>query len=87
VGISDDDVLRIVGRRPDIRVPSDIDITRSVNDGRPIVISKPKSEAAQSFHRLAEAFMARAERLMPDATNNGHPGPKAARRHLFARRH
>jgi pilus assembly protein CpaE len=86
VGISDDDVLRIVGRRPDIRVPSDIDITRSVNDGRPIVISKPKSEAAQSFRRLAEAFIARAEPVIPEASENGHPGPKAARRHLFARR-
>ena len=39
VGISDDDVERIVGRKPEVRVPSDVEITRSVNDGRPIVLS------------------------------------------------
>jgi pilus assembly protein CpaE len=59
VGISDDDVMRIVGRKPEIRIPSDVDITRSVNDGRPIVMAKPKSEGAQSFRRLAERFIAR----------------------------
>src|SRR4029079_18283748 len=33
VGISDEDVARVVGRRPDVRVPSYIEITRSVNEG------------------------------------------------------
>ena len=41
VGISDDDVQRIVSREPEIRVPSDIEVTRSVNEGRPIVLSRP----------------------------------------------
>ena len=61
VGISDDDVQRIVGRKPQIRVPSDVEVTRSVNDGRPIVLSRPKSEAAQSFRKLAETYMARSK--------------------------
>jgi pilus assembly protein CpaE len=88
VGISDDDVMRIVGRRPEIRVPSDVEITRSVNDGRPIVLSKPKSEAAQSFRRLAEAFMARAEHVAELEPIDEDSAPKpAARRHLLARRH
>jgi pilus assembly protein CpaE len=86
VGISDDDVMRIVGRRPEIRVPSDVEITRSVNDGSPIVLSRPKSEAAQSFRRLAEAFMARATHVAPEPADEA-PVPKpAARRHLLARR-
>jgi pilus assembly protein CpaE len=59
VGISDDDVMRIVGRKPQVRIPSDVEITRSVNDGRPIVMAKPKSAGAQSFQRLAETFIAR----------------------------
>jgi pilus assembly protein CpaE len=59
VGISDDDVERIVGRKPEVRVPSDVEITRSVNEGRPIVLSRPKAEAAQSFRRLADVFLAR----------------------------
>jgi pilus assembly protein CpaE len=86
VGISDDDVMRIVGRRPEIRVPSDVESTRSVNDGRPIVLSRPKSEAGQSFQRLAEAFMARVEHVAraPEAEE---PAAKPARRLLLARRH
>ena len=59
VGISDDDVERIVGRKPEIRVPSDVEITRSVNEGRPIVLSRPKAGAAQSFRRLADVFLTR----------------------------
>jgi len=86
VGISDDDVMRIVGRRPEIRVPSDVEITRSVNEGKPIVLGRPKSEAAQSFQRLADTFMARVEHVesQPDAEE---PAAKPARRLLLARRH
>ncbi len=91
VGISDDDVERIVGRKPEVRVPSDVEVTRSVNDGRPIVLSKPKAEAAQSFRRLAEVFMARTQggRVVPA----GEPVPeqrsesKLGRLQLLARRH
>jgi pilus assembly protein CpaE len=86
VGISDDDVMRIVGRRPEIRVPSDVEITRSVNEGRPIVLARPKSEAGLSFQRLAEAFMSRVERL-PDELAAEEPAAKPGRRLLLARRH
>jgi pilus assembly protein CpaE len=86
VGISDDDVMRIVGRRPEVRVPSDVEITRSVNDGRPIVLSRPKSEAGQSFQRLAEAFLSRVEHVAP-TPEAGEPAAKPARRLLLARRH
>jgi pilus assembly protein CpaE len=85
VGISDDDVMRIVGRRPEIRVPSDVEIARSVNAGKPIVLSRPKSEAAQSFRQLAEAFMARVERA--PAPEEAEEALKPGRRHLLARRH
>jgi pilus assembly protein CpaE len=87
VGISDDDVMRIVGRKPEIRVPSDVEVTRSVNDGKPIVLSRPKSEAAQSFRRLAEVFMARvaftADKALPEEDREARP----SRLHLLARRH
>lgn len=86
VGISDDDVERIVGRRPEIRIPSDVEITRSVNDGRPIVLSRPKSEAAQSFRRLAEAFLAQGE-VEPDGSSSpDETRAKLSRLHLLARR-
>jgi pilus assembly protein CpaE len=83
VGISDEDVARVVGRRPDVRVPSDIEITRSVNEGRPIVLAKPNSEAAKSFRRLAEAFAVPAAAEAPAA--NGSVS-KPARRRLLPRR-
>jgi pilus assembly protein CpaE len=58
VGISDEDVLAITDRTPDILVPSDRDIPRSVNEGNPIVTYKPQSEAAEAFRRLATSFVA-----------------------------
>ena len=57
VGISDEDVEAITDRTPDIFVPSDRDIPRSVNEGNPIVIYKPQSEAAEAFRRLATLFV------------------------------
>jgi len=56
VGISDEDIAAIVGRPADFRIPSDVEITRSVNEGRPIVLSRPKSDAAQAFVKLAQQF-------------------------------
>ncbi len=91
VGISDDDVERIVGRKPEVRVPSDVEVTRSVNDGRPIVLSKPKAEAAQSFRRLAEVFMARTQggRVVPagEPVAEQRSESKLGRLQLLARRH
>jgi pilus assembly protein CpaE len=57
VGISDEDVVAIVDRSPDVLVPSDRDIPRSVNEGTPIVLSKPQSEAAEAFRRLATSLV------------------------------
>jgi pilus assembly protein CpaE len=89
VGISDEDVERIVGRKPEIRIPSDVEVTRSVNDGKPIVLSRPKSEAAQSYRRLAEAFLARAAGEAPadaEETPAETPTSRLPRLHLLARR-
>jgi len=85
VGISNEDVTRIIGRKLEIRVPSSVEITRSVNDGKPIVLARPKSHAAQSFRQLAELFMARVERSGVPAIEE-KPEPKPARLQLLARR-
>lgn len=53
VGITGRDVTTIVGREPDILVPSDREIPRAVNEGIPIVSAKSNSEAAKSFRALA----------------------------------
>lgn len=57
VGISEKDAIAILGRTPDVFVPSDRAITRSVNEGVPIVLSQPRSDAARAFQWLAEQFV------------------------------
>ena len=56
VGITPADVAEIVGRTPDVLVPSARDVTRSVNEGIPIVQAQPRSEAARAFRSLAALY-------------------------------
>ena len=56
VGISQHDVVSILGSEPDIFIPSDREIPRAVNEGVPIVLSRPQSFAASAFHDLAALF-------------------------------
>lgn len=54
VGISHPDVLNLMGRAPDVLIPSHRDIVRSVNAGTPVVDDKPRSDGARAFRALAE---------------------------------
>jgi len=74
VGITEGDVADVVGRKPDVLVPSDRDIPRSVNEGTPIAISHPKSDAAKAFTALMTRYLPEADR------------PEAGRRRLLARK-
>jgi pilus assembly protein CpaE len=56
VGISQHDVIAVLGREPDVYIPSDREIPRAVNEGIPITLSRPQSYAAASFHDLASLF-------------------------------
>jgi pilus assembly protein CpaE len=53
VGVTQEDVAAIVGRPADVLIPSHRDIVRSVNEGDPVVLSRPRSEAAKAFRTLA----------------------------------
>jgi pilus assembly protein CpaE len=77
VGITGDDVRTVIGREPDVLVPSDREIPRAVNEGQPIVLAKPGSEAARSFSQLADRF---------GATKDGNGAGAGRRRSLFARK-
>ena len=68
VGITEDEVSSIIGRTPDVFVPSDRDIPLSVNEGNPIVASKSRSEAARAFRSLAEMYVAGE----PEVSTNGN---------------
>jgi pilus assembly protein CpaE len=56
VGITHEDVAAIIGRSPDILVPSDREIPRSVNEGTPVVASRERSDAAKAFRELADRY-------------------------------
>jgi pilus assembly protein CpaE len=56
VGITPEDVSTIVGRTPDVFIPSDREIPRSVNEGTPIVGAKQQSGAAKAFRTLADRY-------------------------------
>jgi pilus assembly protein CpaE len=58
VGISQDEVVSIIGRSPEVLVPSDRDIPCAVNEGTPVVASKSRSDAARAFRSLAETYLA-----------------------------
>lgn len=68
VGITRDDVMAIVGRPPDVLVPSDRDIPRALNEGMPIVLAKKRSEAAKAFRALADMYSVASE---PEGNENG----------------
>ncbi len=53
VGIEKEDVMAVIGRTPDVLVPSDREIPRSVNEGTPIVLAQERSDAARAFRDLA----------------------------------
>jgi pilus assembly protein CpaE len=76
VGIDDEDVLAVVGRRPDVRIPSDVEVTRAVNEGRPIVLAKPDSPAAKGYRALAEEFLRREGHAV--SANGAEPKERAA---------
>lgn len=78
VGITKDDAALIVGRDPEVLVPSTRDIARSVNESFPIVLSQPRSEAGRAFRSLAAIYDY-------GAVANGAPAP-GGRRRAFRRR-
>jgi pilus assembly protein CpaE len=57
VGITRDDVLSVLGRAPDISIPSDREIPVALNEGLPIVLANERSEAAKAYRSLASMYL------------------------------
>jgi pilus assembly protein CpaE len=57
VGVTLDDVTAIVGSAPDVAIPSHREVVRSINEGAPIVLSRPRSEVAKAYRTLAAAYL------------------------------
>jgi len=81
VGITREDVEAVVGRAPEVLVPSDRQIPISVNDGVPIVIGDERSEPARAFRQLADLYTETAEE--PEEKPVAAPTP-AVRKRRFA---
>jgi pilus assembly protein CpaE len=79
VGVTAEDVTTLLGRAPDVRVPSHRDITRSVNEAHPIVLSGGNAEARKAFKSLAASYTRDAP-TEPSASR-----PKRKRRSIFRR--
>jgi len=77
VGISAADVVAVLGREPDVQVPSDREIPRAVNEGVPIVQAAPRSDAAAAFRKLASLY---------PAPVHGELAAAGSSRRLFGRR-
>jgi pilus assembly protein CpaE len=79
VGITPEDVVAILGRKPDVLVPSDRNVVRSVNQGEPIALVHRRADAARAFRVLAELYLA------DEGRANG-ASPRGRRRLLRGRR-
>ena len=77
VGIDKSDVERLLGRRPDVLVPSDRAIPRAVTEGRTIVEAEPRSNAAKAFRGLSEIYVQAA------AGTSAEPAESSGRRKLI----
>jgi pilus assembly protein CpaE len=81
VGITQDDVTLIIGRDPEVLIPSDRQIPISVNEGIPIVVADERSEAARAFRRLAESY---SEPEPAEQPEEPAPAPVQATKRRFA---
>jgi pilus assembly protein CpaE len=84
VGISQSDVEAVLGRTPDVFIPSDREIPRTVNEGIPIVVARPQSEPAEAFGRLTDLLAG-----VTTATEEPVPvlaADRGSRRRLFGRK-
>ena len=58
VGLLVADVTRVLSRPPEVAVPSDRGVPRSVNATRPIICLQPKSAPAKSFRSVGDKIVA-----------------------------
>jgi pilus assembly protein CpaE len=57
VGLSVEDVERVMNLKVDATIPASILMPQSLNNGRPVSMAEPKSEVAASFRAIAQTFL------------------------------
>jgi pilus assembly protein CpaE len=78
VGIGRDDVTAIMGARPEVLIPSDRSLTRSINEGQPIVLEHRRSDAAREFVALAGLYVGETKPAAVDGKHAVLDGKPAA---------
>jgi pilus assembly protein CpaE len=86
VGISQSDVEAVLGRTPDVFIPSDREIPRTVNEGIPIVVARPQSEPAEAFGHLTDLLAGQASPEERMAASVAASADSAPRRRFFGRK-
>jgi pilus assembly protein CpaE len=86
VGISAEDVEAVLGRAPDVLIPSDREVPRALSEGRTIVTSRPQTEAAAAFRTLASLLSAQTARVTAGSSSDDTVMAAEPRRRLFGRR-
>jgi pilus assembly protein CpaE len=61
-----DEVEQAIGMPIKYRLPSDLQIPRSVNKGTPVVLEAPRSQPAKVFMDTAKALVAERQEVHPD---------------------
>ena len=82
VGITQDDVRHLLGKTPDVLVPSDRAIPRAITAGQTIVEAEPRSGAARAFGELAAMFL-QERSPQRDDDKTGQAGGRTRRRGLL----
>ena len=85
VGISQNDVANVLGREPDILIPSDREIPRAVNEGVPITPGQTVIGDRGGFPPARDVALRKAESSSGSAASNGSD-TSHARRRLFGRK-
>jgi pilus assembly protein CpaE len=86
VGIGQGDVEQLLGRAPDVLIPSDRAIPKAITDGLTIVEAEPKSGAARGFSALAEQYLREAEAARAAAASTTEQASSTGRRFALRRR-
>jgi pilus assembly protein CpaE len=85
VGIKRSEAEAILGRKPDVFVPSDREIPRATTAGEPIVVAAARSDAARAFHALADLYLGAEAAVEASSSSNGNGSEGKRRRRLLAR--
>jgi pilus assembly protein CpaE len=91
VGLSQKDAVTLLGRVPDVLIPSDREVTRSINEGVPVVLSSKRSDAGRALNALADLLISAQEEQSVPALGTSRRTARSKRerrgkRSLFGRR-